>query len=319
MKNIKIVFTDAQAVRAGGISLDKFSNLGNVEIHDFTPYDILTKRISGAYAVICNKTTFDRNILSNAPDLKYIGLLATGYNNIDIECAEKNGITVCNAASYSTAAVAQQVFGYILNRASCISQYDTAVKNGDWENSKSFCSISFNTTELMGKTIGIIGYGSIGTQVARLARAFDMNVLVCTKTKRSLDVNYTSFENLLKNSDYITVHCPLTKDTENMFDEKAFSMCKHGSYFINTSRGAVVCEQALKEALEKGILSGAAVDVLREEPMSADCVLKNAPNITITPHVAWASVETRLRLLDIVYDNLRSFLNGNPKNIVKVK
>ena len=238
-------------------------------------------------------------------------------NNIDIKYAAEHGIAVCNAGSYSTSAVAQQVFAYILEHASAVSEYDKDVKGGEWVKSKLFSFFSRPTHELAEKTLGIFGFGAIGAQVARIALAFDMRVIACTRTPKSADgIEFVSFERLLSESDYLTVHCPLTEKTAKIFDSDAFSKMKRGLYFINTARGGVIDEYALLEALEAGNLSGAAIDVLTKEPMSADCPLLHAPNITITPHVAWAPIETRRRLLGIVCDNISAFLAGEPKNKV---
>ena len=213
--------------------------------------------------------------------------------------------------------MAQQVFAYILAHASSVAKYDEDVKNGEWIRSRLFSFFSRPTEELAGKTLGIFGFGAIASQVARIALAFDMRVIATTRTKKEYaGVEFVPFEDLLARSDYITVHCPLTPDTERLFDENAFSKMKNGAYFINTARGGVIDEDALVEALNKGKLSGAAIDVLTKEPMPADCKLISAKNITITPHIAWAPLETRERLLGIVIDNIRSFIAGTPKNKV---
>jgi glycerate dehydrogenase len=227
------------------------------------------------------------------------------------------GISVANAGSYSTSAVAQQVFGFILAHATRISEYDRDVKDGAWIRSRLFCFFSRPATELKGKTLGIFGYGAIGRRVAEIAHAFEMNVIATTRTPKVDDIaTFVDFDTLLRESDYLSVNRPLNDGTRGLFDENAFSKMKKGAYFINTARGGVICEQALVDALESEHLSGAGIDVLTLEPMRSDCVLKDAKNITITPHVAWAPLETRERLLGIVMDNIEGFLNGTPKNIV---
>ena len=315
---MKIVLTDCKTVTRGDIDLTVFDKLGQTVYYDLTPSEKLVERIKDADAVICNKTVISAEVMAEAKNLKYIGLFATGFNNIDIEYAKKAGITVCNAGSYSTAAVAQYVFACILNHTNKVREYTDFVNDGGWKNSETFSPFVFETQELMGKKIGIIGYGSIGKEVAKIANAFSMDVLVYTRTPTTDNtVTFTDLDTLVETSDIITVHCPLNSQTEKMFDEKMFSKMKQGAYFINASRGGVVVESALKEALLSGKLSGAAIDVLTAEPMQKNCELVNLKGLTVTPHIAWAPVETRTRLLDIVIDNLKSFMEGNPKNVVE--
>ena len=315
--SLKIVLTDCATVSAGDLGLSQFEAFGDVTYYKETSPDKTAERIKDADIVILNKTVIGKAELDAAKNLKLITLFATGYNNVDTAYAREKGVTVCNAGSYSTSAVAQQVFGYILEHASKISQYDADVKNGDWIRSRLFCFFSRPTYELRGKTLGIFGYGAIGSRVAQIAKAFEMNVIVCTRTKKDDNtVRFVDFDTLLSQSDYLTVHCPLNEGTKEIFDTSAFKKAKKGMYFINTSRGGVINEQALADALESEQLSGAAIDVLTKEPMSADCPLFTAKNITITPHIAWAPLETRERLLSIVLDNISSFLQKNPKNVV---
>ena len=267
--------------------------------------------------ILCNKSIIDKAIIKKAKKLKYIGLFATGYNNIDVVTAREHDITVCNAGSYSTNAVAQQVFAYILNHYNAVNQYNDFVQNGGWQQSPTFSVLCFPTDELKDKTIGIIGFGSIGKRVAEIALAFEMKVLVYTRTpKKDNRVDFVSLEELLKNSDIISPHCPLNEQSKEMFNKETFSKMKDGVFFINTARGGVVNERDLVNALNTGKLSGAAIDVLTEEPMHKDCILKGVPNLIITPHTAWAPLSTRERLLRIVEDNIIAFLNGSPKNKV---
>lgn len=315
---LKIVFTDAESVIDENLSLDKFKNLGEITVYDYTPDDLLVERVKDADIVICNKTIINSEKMKVLPKLKYIGLFATGYNNIDVKYAKEAGITVCNAAGYSTNAVAQHVFAYILNDATKLVKFGEDVKNGSWLNCTSFCNISNPTTELYGKTIGIVGYGAIGKKVASIAKAFDMKVIAYSRTKKEADTEYVDFDYLLKNSDYISVHCPLNEETKEIFNIDAFSKCKSTAYFINTARGGVVNENDLKYALENKVIRGAGVDVITNEPMREDCVLRGVDNLIITPHVAWAPFETRERLINLVYENLSAFLEGNPKSVVSV-
>jgi len=308
---MKIVVLDGKTLASANEELDGLKQFGELVIYDLTGPEEVEERIADADVVLCNKVVLGAHNLPRAKKLKYIGLFATGFNNIDTEYCRKNGIVVANAGSYSTEAVAQHTFALILNHYNQISRYGNYVAEGEWKKSKTFSVFTFPIHELMGKTIGIVGYGAIGKEVGRIAEAFRMNVLTYTR-KNSRE----EFEYLLANSDIITVHCPLNDESAGMFDKKTFDKCKDGAYFVNTSRGGVVIEEDLAEALDRGKLSGAAIDVLTYEPMREDCVLFGAKNITITPHVAWAPVETRKRLTDIVVDNIRCFIEGHPKNRV---
>lgn len=314
---MKIVLTDAKTVTQGDLSLEPLKEFGEVVVNELTAYDDVAKAIEDADAVICNKTRLDKNTLHLAKKLKYIGLFATGYNNIDIDYCKENGITVCNAGSYSTNAVCQHTFALILECLNRVGDYNNYVQQGNWKNSETFSPFVFPTKEIAGKTLGIVGYGSIGKEVKKVAEAFNMNVLAYKRHKEdNADVSFVDFDTLLKESDIVSVHCPLNAQSEKMFNKDTFSKMKDGAIFINTARGGVMDENALVDALNKGKLAYAGIDVLEIEPMSMDNVLCNAKNCIITPHVAWAPMETRLRLMDIVCDNLRCFINGTPKNVV---
>lgn len=315
---MKILLCDTKTfIKNGDIDISPLENLGNTVCYDNISRKELLEIIGDFDAAICNKTVFDKEVLSRADNLKYIGLLATGYNNIDINEASKRGITVCNAGTYSTDAVAQQTFAYILHFLSRVADYDGLVKSGKWENSPVFSIIDLTTDELKDKTLGIIGYGSIGKRVADIALAFNMKVLVFNRSKKQDErVNFADLDYLLENSDIVTVHCPLNEQSADMFCKETFNKMKDGAYFINTARGGIVVEEDLKDALNSGKLSGAAVDVLRKEPMDKNCPLKQAKNIIITPHTSWAPQSTRKRLFDIVYNNLDLFLKGTPQNVV---
>ena len=315
---MKIIVTDCATLRYNdNLPLDIYEEIGQVEYYENLTHQDLLEKCVDADIILCNKTPIDREVMEKAQRLKYIGLFATGYNNIDIPCAVERGITVCNAGSYSTNAVAQQVFAYILNHFTALKHYDTHVKSGGWIRSATFSQLCFPTDELDGKKIGIIGFGSIGQKVAKIARAFDLQVLVYTRTPRTAEyITFVSLDELLEQSDIVTVHCPLNSESEKMFNTDTFRKMKKGAFFVNTARGGVLDEQALFDALECGHLSGAAVDVLQYEPMREDCPLLTAKNITITPHTAWAPYTTRLRLIHLVYDNIKAFLNGTPQNVV---
>ena len=314
---MKIVLTDAQTVIDELVTADCLNEFGEVTAHGLLRYDEVAEAIADADIVVCNKTLLYSETLRLAKKLKYIGLFATGYNNIDIEYFRKNGITVCNAGSYSTNAVAQQTFALILEHYNKVAKYDQYVKDGKWKRSPTFSPFVYPLNELSGKTIGIVGLGTIGKEVAAIANAFHMHVIAYNRSRRDVpNVEQVSFERLLEESDIITVHCPLNPDSEDLFNKETFMKMKQGALFVNTARGGVMVEQDLYDALECGHLGGACIDVLRVEPMEEDCILTQAKNCIITPHVAWAPLETRLRLMDIVADNIRCFLNGTPKNVV---
>lgn len=317
---MKIVLTDAQTVTNGDLDLSVFEKYGEVVRYSLTNRAESMKRLADADAVLLNKTVLDREVLSCAPRLRYIGIFATGYNMIDLDCCRERGITVSNAGSYSTDAVAQTVFAFLLHHYSKAAQYSAFVSEGGWMNSPSFSPFVFPTMELAGKTLGIIGYGAIGHKVAEIAHAFSMRVLVLPHKKPDTEsdglVTFTDFDTLLASSDAVTCHCPLNDESRGMFNAEAFSKMKRGAYFINTSRGGVVVEEALRDALETEHLAGAGIDVLTTEPMAQDCVLYRAKNLTVTPHVAWAPYETRVRLLSIVEENLKNFLEGHPTHVI---
>lgn len=317
MDKLNIVLTDSATVNAGDLDLTVLEQFGNVTYYKETPQEQVIERIKDADIIILNKTVIGKAEIDAAPNLKMIALWATGYNNIDIGYARKKGIDVCNAGSYSTSAVAQQVFAYILANASKVAEYDADVKNGDWIKSRLFCFFSRPTHELEGKTLGIFGFGTIGAKVANIALAFGMRVIATNRSQKTYEgVEFVDFDTLLAESDYLSVNCPLNEGTTKIFNAEAFAKMKDGLYFINTARGGVLVEDALADALNSGKLSGAAIDVLTFEPMREDCPLINAKNITITPHVAWAPYQTRVRLLSIVTSNVKAFIDGNPTNVV---
>ncbi|MBR3145500.1 MAG: D-2-hydroxyacid dehydrogenase [Clostridia bacterium] len=314
---MKILLSDCLTLtKDGDIDLNVFEKYGSVTCKDNIKEDELLSVIGEYDAVLCNKTNINKAVIDAAQKLSYIGVFATGYNNIDIKEATKKGITVCNAGTYSTNSVAQQTFAYILYHTNKIAEYDKRVKSGEWKTSKTFTILGEKTEELAGKTIGIIGYGNIGKKVADIALAFDMNVLVYSRSKKEDNrVTFTDFKILLQESDIVTVHCPLNEQSKGMFDKKAFSLMKKDALFINTARGPIVNESDLLDVLSSKKIY-AAIDVLDKEPMEKDNLLFGAPNIIITPHVAWAPLQTRKRLIDITVKNLENFINGTPTNKV---
>ena len=314
---MKLVITDAKTITQGDLSLAALGEFAQLTIYENLPKEEYKTALANGDLLLCNKTRIDKELLDAAPSLKYVGLFATGYNNVDLSETEKRGITVCNAGSYSTDAVAQHTFALLLHQASRVADYNTFVQSGGWANTETFSPFVYPTFEIAGKSLGIIGYGAIGKQTAKLAEAFGMRVLVYTRTKKDSDVTYVSLEELLKTSDYITVHCPLNDQTRGLIGKEQLALCKKSAYLINTARGGVIDEKALAEAVKNKVIAGAAIDVLSTEPMAADCPLLGVENITLTPHIAWAPLETRLRLLDIVKENIRAFLAGKPQNVVK--
>lgn len=314
---MKIVLTDAQTVVDGLVDAGIFSEFGEVIQNDLLRYEEVAEAVRDADIILCNKTLLDSHSLRYAEKLRYIGLFATGYNNIDTEYCRSRGITVCNAGSYSTSAVAQHTFALILAHYSRVDEYKDFVSQGRWKRSPTFSPFVFPQRELYGKTIGIVGLGAIGQAVAKIALAFGMNVLAYSRTPKNIpEIEETGLYDLLRRSDIVTVHCPLNADSENMFNKETFAAMKKGALFVNTARGGVMDERDLLDALESGHLGGACIDTLKVEPMEEDCILMQAKNCIITPHVAWAPVETRRRLMGIVADNIRAYLSGKPQNVV---
>lgn len=314
---MKIVITDAQTVFDELVSADALADLGEVVSHGLLTYEEVAEAVRDADMIVCNKTLLNEYTLRFARKLRYIGLFATGYNNIDIDYCRKHGITVCNAGSYSTDAVAQHTFALILEFYNKVSRYNEFVQQGQWKRSPTFSPFVYPLNELSGKTIGIVGTGAIGSAVAKIALAFNMRVLSYNRSKRNIDgVKQVSFEELIRESDIVTAHCPLNADSENMFNKETFAKMKKGALFVNTARGGIMSESDLADALKNGHLGGACIDTLRTEPMEENCVLMGIPNCIITPHIAWAPVETRRRLIEIVSDNIRNFLDDKPTNVV---
>lgn len=314
---MKIVLTDIDTVTKGDLSFDFLNKLGEVVCYGLTSEDQVEERVKDADIVICNKTLLNRSNISGAKNLKYIGLFATGYNNIDIDYCREKGIAVCNAPSYSTDSVAQLTFALILEIVNRVRDYRDLVDKGDWIKSRTFSMFPLALMELKGKTMGIIGYGSIGAKTAEIANAFGMRVIAYNRSpKTAPGVTFTDLDALFAESDIVSLHCPLNDQSENLINKENIAKMKNGAILINTARGPIVDEIALAEALRSGKLFAAGVDVLQTEPMSENCPLYGIKNCIITPHIAWAALETRQRLLKIVEDNINAFLSGNVKNNV---
>lgn len=315
---IKTVILDADTVTGGDVSLSPITDICDCEIYGFSTDEELIDRIGDAEAVLTNKCRITREVMDACRNLKFIGVFATGYNNIDIVAAKEKGICVCNVPGYSTDSVAQHTFALILHHYSSIAKYANTVANGDWVYSKLFTYFNIPFYELSGKTLGIVGYGAIGKKVAKIALAFGMKVLIYTRTAPQNDntVEVVSLDELMTRSDVVTLHCPLTDKTEKMINERTLSLMKEGSLLINTSRGGVIDEPALAAALKNGKPAAAGLDVLTLEPMRENCVLRGLNNCYITPHIAWAPKETRDRLIGMVADNIKGYLCGNIINNV---
>lgn len=318
---MKIVNLDGYTANPGDLSWGDIPDLGEYICYDRTPAELVIQRAKGAEILFVNKTVITAEILDAlSPELKYIGLQSTGYNVIDCSRARELGITVSNIPAYSTNAVAQLVFAFILQITNQITLHSDAVKNGEWSNCPDFCFWKTPLTELEGKNLGIIGFGSIGRRVAALAEAFNMNVIAYSPSKKSIEgyrnLTFTDLDTLLKTSDIITCHCPLNDSTKNLINKESIDKMKKSAIFINTSRGPVVDEKALADALNSGKIAAAGLDVLTNEPPAADNPLFKAKNCYITPHIAWASRETRKRLIELLESNLKAFLKGSPQNVV---
>lgn len=319
----RIVYLDAMALNPGDLSYAGLEALGACSFYDYfdptSPAQTI-ERARDAEIILTNKTPLDADTIARLPKLKYIGVTATGYNVVDIEAAKKRGIRVTNVPAYGTDAVAQAVFSLILEMANNTSFYVNAVRDGAWEKSQQFCLYNKDRaiTELAGCKLGLIGFGNIGAAVAKIATAFDMEVLVYVRTPRTLppSVQSASLNDLLGRSDIVSLHCPLTQETQNLINAERIARMKRGAWLINTARGPLVDEQALAEALNNGTLGGAGLDVLCVEPPKPDNPLLKAKNCLITPHIAWASRAARQRLLNVVIENVQAFLHGTQLNSV---
>jgi len=320
---MKIVILDGYTENPGDLSWEGFEQLGELTVYDrtsLTDAGEAIARIGEAEVVLTNKTPLTRDILSACPSVQYIGLLATGYNVVDIAAAKEKEITVCNIPTYGTSAVAQMVFALLLEICHHVGEHSQAVLNGDWTNCADFCFWNYPLIELMDKCIGIIGFGRIGQNTAQIAQAFGMKVLAydehMIEEAKALG-EYVSLDELLSQSDVISLHCPLFPSTAGIINKDNIAKMKDSAIIINTSRGPLIVEQDLADALNAGKVYAAAVDVVSTEPIKADNPLLKAKNCIITPHIAWAPKESRKRLMDIAVDNLKAFLDGKPVNICR--
>ena len=316
---MKIVILDGYTANPGDLSWKELESLGELTVYERTkPSETLT-RIADADIVLTNKVVIGREMIAQLPQLKYIGVLATGYNVVDIEAAHERGIIVTNVPAYSTESVAQMVFAHLLTVTNRTEHYAVANRNGRWTENPDFCYWDFPHTELAGKTFGIIGLGHIGQRVAQIALAFGMKVKALTsKPTEALPAGLekASLEELLVTSDVLSLHCPLTENTRHLMNADTLRQMKSTAILINTGRGPLIDDQAVADALAEGRLAAFCADVLTEEPPKTDNPLLKQPNAFITPHIAWASTEARIRLLNVATANVQAFLGGNPINMV---
>lgn len=316
---MKIVVLDGHAANPGDISWEPLRRFGEVAVYERTPRELLVQRIGNADAVLTNKARIDDAVLAACPNLKYVGELATGYNNIDVEAARRRGVTVCNIPAYSTMDVVQMTFSLLLDICMNAARHSAAVHAGKWASCPDFCFWETPLIELAGKTLGIVGFGRIGRAVSRVAVAMGMKVL-CHSRRQQGEVpegcRWASLEEIYAESDVISLHCPLNDDSRGMINRDTIARMKDGVILINTGRGPLVAEQDLADALNAGKVYAAGVDVVSEEPIRADNPLLTARNCVITPHIAWAPLAARQRLMDIAVDNLEAWVKGEPINNV---
>lgn len=314
---MQIVILDAYSVNPGDLSYDFLKEFGTLNIYDRTPASETAKRIYGADIVLTNKVAIGEAELERARNLKFIGVLATGYNIVDTAACAERGIAVCNVPAYCTEAVAQHTFALLLEICNSVAHHDLLVHRGQWSACPDFCFWDTRLTELCGKTIGIFGTGRIGCRVARIAEAFGMRVIGTSRHKNpEFHGEYVSFEKLLAESDVLTLHCPATAETEHLINDETLGRMKDGAILLNCSRGSLLDGAAVRDALNSGKLRACGVDVAEREPMPRTDPLLSAKNCVITPHHAWAPFEARERLMRVTEDNIRAFLNGTPINKV---
>ncbi len=316
---LNAVILDGFTENPGDLNWDYLESVFNLTVYDRTPENLVLERAKDADVLIVNKVSITRGLLENLPKLKFVATLATGFNQIDTVALRERNIPVSNIPAYSTNAVAQTVFSFILEFTNRIGHYTNSVKQGEWSECKDFCYWNTPLNELSGKTLGIVGFGKIGRRVSEIALAFNMNVLVYTPSgKKEADkrVQFVSLSEVQEKADYITLHCPLTKETNELVNKEFINKMKDGASLINTARGAVINEQDVADALNSGKLFYFGADVLSVEPPKKDNPLLSAKNTFLTPHIAWAAYETRLRLLEILNGNIKAFLEGSPINVV---
>ncbi|HSR04914.1 MAG TPA: D-2-hydroxyacid dehydrogenase [Proteiniclasticum sp.] len=319
---MKIVILDGYTENPGDLSWDELGKFGELTVYDRTKEEDVVARIGDAEVVYTNKTPITRATFEACPSIKFISVLATGYNVVDVEAAKERNIPVTNIPTYGTDAVSQFAIAHLLEMCHHVGEHSEAVKNGEWTNNEDWTFWKHPLIELAGKTMGIIGFGRIGQGTGRIAQALGMKVVAYDAHTRpelvSDTCKYVELDELFKESDFISLHCPLFKETEGIINKDNIAKMKDGVKIINTSRGPLIVEEDLRDALNSGKVSGAGVDVVSTEPIKADNPLLQAKNIYITPHIAWAPKESRQRLMDIAVDNLRAYAEGQPINVVNL-
>ena len=318
---MKIVILDGYTLNPGDISWEELKKMGDCQIFDRTPPALVVQRASDADILLTNKTPVSRRAIFQLENLKYIGVLATGYNIVDVEAASEKNIPVSNVPTYGTHSVAQMTIALILELTQHAGLHTDMVRKGHWSIAKDWCFWKQPLIELEGLTLGIVGYGRIGQMTGHLAAAFGMNVIATDPllpSARHKNVQIVNLDTLLSVSDFICLHCPLTPETEQMINSDKISLMKKTAYLVNTSRGQLVNERDLAKALNEGQIAGAGLDVLRVEPPPPDNPLLNAKNCLITPHIAWATKSARIRLMKVVVENIKAFLNNKPQNVVNL-
>lgn len=317
---MKIVVLDSYTLNPGDLSWDGLDNLGELFLYDRTSSDKILERSAGAEVILTNKTLLTEATINSLPNLKYIGVLATGYNVVDTAAAKKRNIIVTNVPAYSTMSVAQLTFALLLELCNHVQKQSDSVLNGKWAQSADFSYSDFPLMELAGKTFGIIGFGTIGKKVADIATVFGMNIIASSRHKTEQlerkNFRWAEISEVLEHSDVVSIHCPLTPETKGLINAESLRRMKRSAFLINTSRGPIVIEQDLADALNKDIIAGAGLDVLSSEPPLKDNPLFSAKNCIITPHIAWATKEARIRLMDAAVNNVAAFIKGKPINVV---
>jgi glycerate dehydrogenase len=317
---MKITVLDAHTLNPGDLSWEGLHALSELVLYDRTPPDKILERSAGAEVLLTNKTPLTAETINSLPNLKYIGVLATGYNVVDVEAARRRNIIVTNVPAYSTMSVAQLVFALVLELCHHVQRHSDSVMGGKWSQSPDFSYTEFPLIELSGKTLGIIGFGTIAKKVADIASVFGMNILASSRnqTDQSERKNFrwAEINEVLEKSDVVSIHCPLTPETKGLINAESLRRMKKSAFLINTSRGPVIVEQDLSDALNNDIIAGAGIDVLSTEPPAEDNPLFKTKNCLITPHIAWATKEARLRLMDVAVSNVAAFINGKPMNVV---
>jgi glycerate dehydrogenase len=317
---MKIVVLDGYTLNPGDLSWDGFKKFGEIVVYDRTPADKVVERGAGAEVIFTNKTPLGEDVLNQLSSLKFIGVLATGYNIVNTESAKANGVIVANVPGYGTTSVVQITFALLLELCHHVQKHSDTVMAGKWATSADWCYWDYPLVELSGKTIGIIGFGRIGQQVGDVATAFGMNIIATSRTQRDQpnrkNFRWAEVPELLEKSDVVSIHCPLFPETKGLINKESLKWMKKSSFLLNTSRGPIIVDQDLADALNNDVIAGAGIDVLSVEPPPKDNPLFRAKNCIITPHIAWATKEARARLMEISVSNLAAFLNGSPVNVV---